>query len=307
MRRNGKIIDDGTISRLGTNQFRVTSAHSNLRWFQNAGTDLDAQVIDVTQNLAALAIQGPKSRAILKQLTSGFDLDKLHFFRLAETRIGSIPLTITRTGYTGDLGYELWMAPEYAGDVWDQLAAVGQNYALLPTGMVALDIARIEAGLLLNEVDYISAKHAYIEAQKSSPYELGLGWAVNLDSDDFIGRSRLAEEKIHGSRWTFIGLHVPWFELERLYGAIGLRPKVAGKRASRAPVPIYKNGRQIGQATSQVFSPLLKKYIAIGTMESDFAHLGTQVDLEMTIEYSRQMAQAEIVKTPFFNPPRKRE
>jgi len=303
----GKVIDDGTISRLGEKKFRLTSAHPNLRWFQDAGSGLDARVVDVTQGLAALALQGPKSRQILQQVVSGIDFEALPYFRLAHGAVDNQPLTVTRTGYTGDLGYELWIRPEDAEQVWDRLLATGQDYALLPAGMVALDIARIEAGLILIEVDYISARQALIEAQKSSPFEIGLGWAVNLHGTDFIGRAALAVEKEHGSAWSFVGLQVSWFELERLFNGRGLRPQVAGKRASRTPAPIYRNGQQIGQATSHVFSPLLKQYLAIGVVEVEHGLVGTNVELEMTVEYRREFAQATIVRLPFFNPPRKRD
>jgi aminomethyltransferase len=303
----GKVIDDGTISRLGKDEFRLTSAHPNLRWFQDVGSGLDAHVVDVTQNLAALALQGPKSREILQRVVSDIDFETLPYFRLAHGHVDDQPLTVTRTGYTGDLGYELWIRPEDAERVWDRLMATGQDYALLPAGMVALDIARIEAGLILIDVDYISARQALIEAQKSSPFELGLGWAVNLDGADFVGRAALAAEKEQGSTWSFAGLQVAWFELERLFNARGLRPQVAGKRASRMPAPIYKDGNQIGQATSHVFSPLLKQTIAIGTVQAEQSQVGTQVELEMAVEYSRELAQATVVELPFFNPAHKRE
>lgn len=303
----GKVIDDGTISRLEEDKFRLTSAHPNLRWFQDAGSAFDARVVDVTQELAALALQGPKSREVLQRVVKGINFEALPYFRLAHGEVDDQTLTVTRTGYTGDLGYELWVRPEAAERVWDRLMATGQDFALLPAGMVALDVARIEAGLILIDVDYISARQALIEAQKSSPFEIGLGWAVDLDGADFIGRAALAVEKEQGSTWSFVGLQVPWFELERLFNARSLRPQVAGKRASRTPAPIYKNGMQIGQATSHVFSPLLKQYLAIGTVEAAHGQAGTRVELEITVEYSRELAQATVVKLPFFNPARKRD
>ena len=301
----GKVIDDGTIARLAENHFRITAADPNLRWFQDLAFGYDAQVANVSQDLAALSLQGPLSRHVLKHVVKGIDLDTLGFFRLARGEFDNLPITVTRTGYTGDLGYELWVRPEHAEQLWDCLMARGAAYGLLPAGIVALDIARIEAGLLLIEVDYISAHKARIEDQKSSPYEIGLGWAVALDSADFVGRKALTAEKERGSKWTFVGLHVDWVDLERLYDAVDLPPQVAG-RASRLAVPIYKNGRQIGQATSRTFSPVLKQYIAMGTVLSEHAQLGSQVQLEVTVEYSRQKARATLVKTPFFDPARKR-
>jgi aminomethyltransferase len=301
----GKVIDDGNIARLDENLFRITAADPNLRWFQDVGFGFDARVTDVSTDLAALALQGPKSRAILKEVVADIDFDHLAYFHLAHGRVDDFPITVSRTGYTGDLGYELWLRPEYAEALWDRLTEAGSRYGVLPAGMVALDIARIEAGLLLIEVDYISSHYARIESQKSSPYELGLGWAVALDGAEFIGRKALRAEKENGSPWAFVGLHIDWVDLERLFNKADLPPQVTG-RASRDPVPLYKNGRQIGQLTSRTFSPLLKKYIGLGTVLSQYAAPGTQVDVEITVEYGREQGKAAVVKTPFYNPPHKR-
>lgn len=301
----GKVIDDGAVARLEENRFRITAADPNLRWFQDVAYGFDAHVADVSQDLAALSIQGPFSRDILKEVISGINFDGIRYFRLAHGQVADFPITVTRTGYTGDLGFELWVRPTYAERLWDCLVECGSAYGLLPAGMVALDIARIEAGLLLIEVDYISAHKARIDAQKSSPYELGLGWTVAPNAADFIGRDALRAEKARGSEWEFVGLEVDWTDLERLYAAVDLPPQVAG-RASRLAVPIYKNGCQIGQATSQTFSPILKKYIALGTVLSEHATAGSRVDIEVTVEYSRETAKAALVKPPFFSPKRKR-
>lgn len=302
----GQVIDDGTIARLAEDRFRISAADPNLRWFQDCGFGLRAEVIDVSSDLAALALQGPHTRDILRGIVAGVDLDKLKYFRLAEARVDNFPVTITRTGYTGDLGYELWVAPKQAGRLWDILMEQGHGYGLTPAGIVALDIARIEAGLLLIEVDYISAHKAVIESQKSSPFELGLGWTVALDKGQFIGRKALLAEKATGSQWQFVGLDIDWPSLERLFAAVDLPPMVAG-RASREAVPIYdKRGRQIGQATSHTFSPILKKYIALATLESRFARPGVELNFEITVEYARRLGPATVVNLPFFNPPRKR-
>ena len=302
---HGKVIDDGTVSRLAENHFRLTAADPNLRWYQDCGYGMNASVVDVTEALATLAIQGPNARMILKQVVRGADLDNLKFFHLTNGLIDTLPVTITRTGYTGDLGYELWVAPQHAVTLWDILMDKGKGYGLLPAGMFALDIARIEAGFLLTDVDYISSHKALIEARKSSPYEVGLGWSVKLDKEDFVGKQELVREKSRGSQWQFVGLEVDWKALEALYAAVDLPPQVVG-RASRVAVPVYKKGKQIGQATSSTFSPILKKYIALATLAAQHAKYGSQVEMEITVEFERQRVPATIVKTPFFDPPRKR-
>ena len=302
---DGKVIDDGTLSRLAPDRFRLTAADPNLVWLQDAGYGLQATVEDVSAGLAALAVQGPRARDVLAQALAGVDLSSLKYYHLAHARLGEVPLTVTRTGYTGDLGYELWLAPEHASRLWDRLMECGEGYGITPAGMVALDLARIEAGLLLIEVDYISARKALIPDQKSSPFDLGLDWAVHLEKPGFIGRRALLQEKASGSRWRWVGFEVEWDSLESLYAAVDLAPRLAG-RASRSPVPVYRDGRQVGQVTSHTFSPLLKKYIGLGTVVREQARLGDTVQMEFTIEYARHNARARLVKPQFFNPPRKR-
>jgi aminomethyltransferase len=301
----GNVIDDGNIARLEENLFRITAADPNFRWFKDVGYGFDVRVTDVSSDLAALALQGPNSRSVLKEAVSGIDFDKLGYFHLAQGHVNNFPLTVSRTGYTGDLGYELWLRPQHAEALWDRLINAGIRYGILPAGMVALDIARIEAGLLLIEVDYISSHYARIESQKSSPFELGLGWTVAIDGADFIGCKALRAEKERRSTWAFIGLDIDWVDLEKLFNKVDLPPQVTG-RASRDPVPLYKDGKQIGQLTSRTFSPLLKKYIGLGTVLRQYASLGSSLDVEITVEYGRKQAKATIVKTPFYNPVHKR-
>jgi aminomethyltransferase len=302
---DGKVIDDGTFWRLEPQRFRVTAADPNLRWFLDCSAGLEVQVQDVSEAIAAVAVQGPNARAILQRATSGADLEALPYYHLASAAAGRIPVTITRTGYTGDLGYELWVEAAQAPALWDALMRAGQPLGLTPTGLAALDIARIEAGLLLIEVDYISSLRALTEARKSTPYEIGLGWAVDLDEPTFVGRHALALEHARGAAWGFVGLEVGWTELESLFAKADLPPQVAG-RAARDAVPIFHEGRQVGQATSRTFSPLLKKYLALGSVERPLARLGTQLELEITVEFSRRRVPATVVRRPFFDPPRKR-
>jgi aminomethyltransferase len=302
----GKVIDDGTVARLAEHHFRLTAADPNLGWFELCGLGMNATIADVSTELAALALQGPLSRKILQAVVSGVDLDHLKYFRLAQGKFDGLPITITRTGYTGDLGYELWVAPQHAERLWDMLMDQGHGYGITPAGIIALDMVRIEAGLLLIEVDYISAHKALIEAQKSSPFELGLGWAVSLDKGDFVGRRALLAEHKAGSKWALVGVDVDWPALEKLYATVDLTPRLAG-RASRLAVPLYsKNDKQIGQVTSHTFSPILKKYIGLATIESQFAAPGTPVFMEATVEYVRKQSPATVVKLPFYDPERKR-
>ena len=302
---NGKVIDDGTLARLSEQTFRITAAEPNLAWFQDCSYRMDVEVCDVSEDLAALALQGPNSRRILEQIFSGMFLTDLKYYRLAQGYAGSIPLTVTRTGYTGDLGYELWVPAPHAGALWDLLTETGKGLGLAPAGIIALDIARIEAGMIMLQVDYISSRKALIEAQKSSPFEIGLEWAIDLKKGDFVGRKALLAEKQAGSKWKLVGLEVDWESLQALYGRYDLAPQLNG-RASRLAEPLYREEQQVGQATSHTFSPILKKYIAIASVESQHATLGSQIQMEFTVEHSRQKAEALIVALPFFDPPRKR-
>jgi len=309
---DGKIIDDGTFWRLGEDAYRITAADPNLRWLQDCGFGMKAEVIDRSHDLAALALQGPNSKRILSRVFSSDLINGIGYYQLGHGHLvtsggANAEATVTRTGYTGDLGYEIWVDAQQAESLWDVLVEVGSDYGILPAGMVALDIARIEAGLLLIEVDYISASRALTEARKSSPYEAGLGWAVALNKGPFVGRRSLAKEFESGSEWSFVGLEIDWLVLERLFAKQDLPPMVAG-RASREAVPVYeRQGKQIGQVTSRTFSPILKKYVALATLRTGYAKPGTHVEVEITVEFSREKVPAKVVKLPFYNPPHKRE
>ncbi len=311
---HGKVIDDGTVSRLGEQTFRLTAADPNYRWLSMNAVGLNVKIEDVSDTTAALSLQGPNSRIILDSISnpptplssaSGASVSNLRYFRLMETKINGIPVTISRTGYTGDLGYEIWADAKDAAPLWDALMSAGHDYGLTPAGILALDIARVEAGLLLIEVDYNSTRHAIIEAQKSSPYEINLGWAVNLDKGNFNGRKALAAEKARGPAWQFVGLEVEWKGLERLYLDEGLPPQLPNITV-RASLPVSSMGQQVGYASSSCWSPLLKKYIALAHLETPHARPGNLVMLEVTVEHKRRYAPARVVALPFFNPERKR-
>jgi aminomethyltransferase len=300
----GKQVDDGTISVLAEHTYRMTSADPNLRWLYLNAAGLDVAIEEVSERTAAVSLQGPNARAIL-QVAAQRDLAALKYFHLTDATIRGIPVTISRTGYTGDLGYEVWVDAARALPLWDALIETGTPYGITPAGMLALDVARIEAGLILIEVDYFSSRHALIEAQKSSPFELGLGWTVALGKESFNGKPALAQEKERGPAWQFTGLAVDWESLERLYAEVGLPPRLP-TQAWRTSVPVYSGGRQVGYATSGGWSPLLKQYIALAHLEGAFGTTGTAVEMEITVEHHRKRAAARVTKLPFFNPDRKR-
>jgi aminomethyltransferase len=300
----GKVLDDGTIARLGDDLFRVTSAEPNLRWFEDNALGLEVAIDEVSESVAALALQGPNSRVVLQSLADG-DLTGLKYFGLTEARLRGIPVTISRTGYTGDLGYEIWLDAADAVPLWDALIDAGTPYGITPAGMLALDLARIEAGLMLLDVDYVPANKALIPSQTSTPFELDLGWAVKLDKPQFVGKAALAAEARRGPEWRFVGIEVDWNSLERLYADAGLAPRVAGA-AWRMSVPLYAGGEQAGYATSGGWSPLLKRYIALAHVRARWAAPGTSVEMEVTVEHRRRRATARVVKKPFFDPERKR-
>jgi aminomethyltransferase len=280
----------------------MTSAEPSLRWLEVNALGLAVTIEDVSESTAALSMQGPNSRAILEQLG---DLPPLKYFRLAQTKLRGVPVTVSRTGYTGDLGFEIWLSSQDAIALWDALMEVGVNYGLQAAGMLALDVARIEAGLMLIDVDYVPARKALIESQTSSPYELDLGWAVNLDKEQFVGKEALAAEKAREPQWRFVGIDIGWQGLERLYAEAGLATRVP-QAAWRMSVPIYDGLEQAGYATSGGWSPLLKRYIALAHLRAPWAKPGTQLDIEITVEHKRKRAAAQVVKKPFFDPERKK-
>jgi aminomethyltransferase len=299
----GKVIDDGTVTRVAEHVYRWTAADPNLRWLTENAVGLDVSVDDITEQVAALALQGPMSARVLRQVSTA-SIDTLKYFRATTGTIAGVAVDISRTGYTGDLGYEIWMPWDAALTVWDAIAAAGRGFDLHATGMLALDVARIEAGLLLTDVDFHSSRKAMIESQKYSPYELGLGRLVELNKGPFVGRTALVAEQRRGPARQIVGLEVEWTEVERLYDAVGL-PPTAPATASRVAVPVYRAGKQVGRATSTTWSTMLKKLIALATVDAPHYAIGTKLKLEITVEAVRHTATATVVKTPFFNPTRK--
>ncbi len=299
----GKVIDDGTISRLAENTYRWTAADPSLRWFRQNAINLDVNIEDISEQTAALALQGPTSGKLMKTVAEA-DIANLKYFRVTHGKIAGVPVDISRTGYTGDLGYEIWIPWKDAVKVWDALTAAGKQFDIHAAGMLALDVARIEAGLLLIEVDYNSSKKALIESQKYSPYELGFDKLVHLEKENFVGRPALIEQNKRGVPRKLVGLDVDWTEVERIYDAVGLAPQTPST-ASRVHVPVYKGRTHVGKATSTTWSPLLKKMIALASVETEHSALGTKLEMEMTVEAVRHKVGVTVVKTPFFNPARK--
>ena len=299
----GKVIDDGTITRLEQNKYRWTAADPSLRWFRQNGLNMDVRVEDISEKIAALALQGPTSGKLLKAAAEA-EIANLKYFRMTQGKIAGVPVDISRTGYTGDLGYEIWVSWEDAVKVWDALMDVGKRFDIQAAGMLALDVARIEAGLLLIEVDYNSSKKALIASQKYSPYELGFGKMVHLEKENFVGRLALAEAQKQGVPRQLVGLEIDWTEVEARYEKFGLTP-AAPTQASRVHVPVYLGEKQVGKATSTTWSPLLKKMIALASVDTEHSKIDTKLQMEITIEAMRQRVTARVTKLPFFSPARK--
>lgn len=299
----GKVIDDGTVTRLAENTYRWTANDANLRWFQQNALGMEVSLTDKTDEICALAVQGPTSGRLLKKVAEA-EIENLKFFRMTRGKIAGVPVDISRTGYTGDLGYEVWIPWKQAPTVWDTLMEAGREFDIHPAGMMAMDVSRIEAGFLLISVDYVSSKKALIPAQKYTPFEINLGRMVHLQKGDFIGRAALAEEAKHGPARQLVGLDINVDEVEKLFDAVGLAPQFPIV-ASRVAVPVYAHGTQVGKATSTTWSPTLKKMIALASVTSAQAAPGTTLQVEVTVEAVRHQVPATVTRLPFFNPPRK--
>jgi aminomethyltransferase len=322
---HGKVIDDGTIHRLddgvwapgaGTAEedgpaagptYRWTAADPQLRWLRLNSRGLDVTIDDVSEQVCAVALQGPLSRAVLEAAT-GQDFGDLRYYRRRAIRVGMIAADVSRTGYTGDLGYELWADAANAGSLWDALMQAGSAYGIRAAGMLALDVCRVEAGLILIEVDYTSSRAALIPEQSYSPFEIGLGRLIHLDKETpFVGRSALLREIDGGGpARRLVGLELDWSDLEKLYASQGLSPAFSGQ-AWRAQVPVYAGSHQVGRATSGTWSPILKKNLALASVPLELEAPGSRVTLEWTVEGRRGRVGGTVTELPFFDPPRKRE
>ena len=300
----GGVLDDGTITRFGEERYRMTSADPSFAWLERHTDGFEVTIEDVSEALGALALQGPRSRDVLVAATGGALAD-LGFFRAGAARIAGVPVDVTRTGYTGDLGYEIWCPANRALDVWDALVDAGAPHRLLPAGLDALDVTRVEAGFILAGVDYTSARRALIDEQRSSPFEIGLGWTVKLEREPFLSQRALIRERERKGGKRLVGLEIDWDELEALYDAKDLPPALDA-HAWRSSIPLYDGGAQVGYATSGAWSPTLKKNLALATVLARYEPLGTRLEMEWTVEHERHRVGAVVVRRPFFDPPRKR-
>lgn len=303
---HGKVIDDGTVHAMDDGTYRWTAADPQWRWLHLNAAGLDVTVTDESEALAALALQGPFSRDVLAAAAEE-SFDDLRYFRRRPATIAGVPVDVSRTGYTGDLGYELWIPAEAATTVWDRLMEVGAAWAIRPAGMLALDVTRLEAGLILLEVDYTSARHALNPEQDYSPYEIGLGRLVDLDKADYVGRRALATEQARGGPdRRLVGLTLDWYGIEALYDAQDIPPAIS-PAVDRSMRPVFGfGGRQVGRVTSLGWSPILKQAVALASVPAAHESVGSSVEVEWTVEGRRGRVPAVVTALPFLDLERKR-
>lgn len=302
---NGKVVDDGTVTRLAEDRFVMTAAEPQYGWLQKLAGGMAVVVEDISRTTAALALQGPTSRRLLVDVC-GSAVEPLKFFGAMESSIAGKPVRVSRTGYTGDLGYEVWCAWDDGLAVWDALMEAGRAHGIVPVGLDALDMARVEAGFIMMGVDYFSAPHVTVDVKKYSPYELGLDWTVELERDPFMGQAALRQEQAAGGPpRALVGLELDWPHLESMYRIHGMAPQISNM-ASRDSLPIYLAGTQVGRVSSSSWSPSLKRFLAIGTVLRPYAEEGMELDVEHTVLFERKTVRARVVKRPFFDPERKR-
>ena len=302
---DGRVLDDGTVALLADGSYFWTAAEPQHGWLEAAGEGLNATIEDLTEKLCALSLQGPHARDVLSAAV-GRDMSDLPFFGRADVMIGGTAVGISRTGYSGDLGYELWMPFEEALPVWDALIKSGEDYTLRVAGMEALDVARLEAGLIMAGVDYHSSRTARHPSLAISPYEIGMDRLVDLDKPAFIGKRALMNEVAAGGPANrLVGLELDLNVFEAAYLDLGY-PIEHPLRAWRHVTPLTRKGETIGRATSGTFSPLLKRSIALGFLPTKHAEVGSTVGIEWQIEETRQTIPATVVPLPFLDLPRKR-
>jgi aminomethyltransferase len=302
----GKVIDDGTVHHLDDGSYRWTAADPQSRWLHLNAAGIEVTIDDETERVAGLAIQGPFSRAVLEAAAER-SFEDLRYFRRRKATVAGVEVDVSRTGYTGDLGYELWIPTEGATAVWDRLMEAGGAWAIRPAGMLALDLTRLEAGLILLEVDYTSARHAMNPEQDYSPFEIGLGRLVDLDKADYVGRRALADEARRGGpARRLVGVTLDWYGIEGLYDAQGIPPAIS-PTVDRSARPVYGyGGRQVGKVTSLGWSPILKQAIGLASVPPAYEPVGSRLEVEWTVEGRRGRVPAVVTDLPFLDLERKR-
>jgi len=309
----GFVVQDGVVMQPAAGEYRVTAAEPALRYFRGVAQSIgheDVLIEDVSDEFGILSLQGPHAHAVLSQLTEA--ATPLKYFGVTPTEIAGSEAIVSRTGYTGDLGYELWISSGDAITVWDALVDAGRGYNLTPIGTEALKMARVEAGLLLMGADFHTSRYAWVDDQRETPLELGWGWMLkNLDQDgrDFVGRSAIeAELEQGGSRWKTVGLAVDWHDYERVFTEVGVLPP-RHEVYSESTMSVYRRGDEpwdyAGYASSFLSSSLLRKPIALAKLPLDLASVGNEVDLEISVIRKPTTVRARVERMPFFNPPRK--
>ena len=309
----GFVLQDGVVMQVAAGEYWLTAAEPTLRYFRNLAREMtgsDVTIDDVSIDFGILALQGPHAHHVIAQLTDA--ATQLKFFGVAQTKVAGCDVTVSRTGYTGDLGYELWIDSEDAVTVWDALMVAGSGHNITPIGTTALKMARVEGGLLLMGADFHTSRFAWVDAQRETPLELGWGWmfrSLEQDGRDFVGRAAIEAELEHGtSRWTTVGLAVDWHDYERVYVEAGIVPP-HHELYSESTMSIYRRGGKewdyAGYASSFLASSLLRKPIAIAKLPMDLSEPGSEVDLEVTVIRQPKNVLARVHRMPFFNPPRK--
>jgi aminomethyltransferase len=309
----GFVIEDGVLLHVAAGEYLLTAAEPNLAYFQGLAGGLDVAIEDVSDAWGILSIQGPRSREILASVATA--VADLPYFRVIDTKIAKVPVRISRTGYTGDLGFEIWTPAADALAVWDAVWTAGESKGLIPFGMTALYMARIEAGLVLLDVDFHSSRFAWTDADRSTPIELGFGWMFrDLVSNNtngtngraFVGRDAIRREIEHRtSRWQLTGLVVDWRDYDRIYDEAGLIPP-----KDHTPIQdeyyVYDDQlNQLGYATSQMYSPMLQRHIALARVPLDRMAEGSRVKLEAGVRHRYEYFNADVARLPLFNPQRR--
>ena len=303
----GYVVEDGVVIRFAPDDFILTSAEPNLAYFQNLVGYDQVEITDVSADFASLAVQGPRSRDIL----AGVDpqIATLGFFHHTPAKIGNVPVHVSRTGYTGDLGYEIWVGADDALEMWDALAEACVGQGVLPVGQSALLMTRIEAGLVLIGVDFHSSRFAFNDHACSTPIELGFAWMFRdlaTSTRRFIGRNAIEREIADKtSRWKMVGLIVDWRDWDRHYGDAGLIPPKDETPVVYEMMLYDDAGNRVGYTTSFMYSPMLQRHIAMARVQPHLAAPGSRVNMELTINHRYHTVAAEVRRPPLFNPPRK--